>query len=136
MRVLIIEDKAERIGLLSSIYFQQEVFVADNIEAARNALNGDDYDLIHLDYDLHDRNTEEIVHLINESAVVVNHSENPEGVRLLQNRIPGSIAIPFYLFTEKSDFSSRLKSIMAGASIHDIRELFEQWEKGNLVDKH
>ena len=135
MRVLIIEDKAERIGLLSSIYFLQEVFVADNVEAARNALNGDDYDLIHLDYDLHDRNTEKIVHLISAKSVVVIHSENPDGVKALQDNIPGSTAIPFYLFTEKSDYSSRLKSMMTGTSFQNLGVFFEQWEMGSLVKK-
>lgn len=134
MRVLIIEDKAERIGLLSSIYFQQEVFVADNIDAAINALNGDDYELIHLDYDLHDRNTEEIANLISENSVVVIHSENPDGVKVLQNKIPGSSAIPFHLLIEQSDYSSRLKSMMASNSVQNLKEFYEQWEKGSLVE--
>lgn len=130
MKVLIIEDKVERIRLLAEIYSAHEISVAENIEAAQDQLFSSDFDLIHLDYDLDDRNTEEIVHLISEKTVVVIHSENPDGVKVLQSKIPGSFAIPFHLLIEKSDYSSRLKSMMANSNMQNLRVFLNSGKRG------
>lgn len=126
MKVLIIEDKLERIDVLRAIYLSHEVSVAENFEEAQYTLKSNTYDIVNLDYDLHDTNTESLTHLISSSTLVVIHSENPDGVERLRSHLTGAIAVPFHLFTEKSPEMSKLKAMMATwvDSLDDVRNLF------------
>jgi len=120
MDILIIEDKADRVETFKSLYSAFEPRVASEVEIAKEILSSNSFDLVHLDYDLHETTTEELASLFLEETKVVIHSENPKGVKLLLNLIENSIAIPFHKFASKSSELSRLKAIISTGVKKDI----------------
>ena len=120
MNILIIEDKADRVETLKSLYSTFEPIVASEVELAKEILSSNCFDLIHLDYDLDETTTEELALLFSEETVVVIHSENPNGVAILLRLIENSIAIPFHKFSSKSPELSHLKAIISEGVKKDI----------------
>lgn len=120
MNILIIEDKADRIEALKSLYSTVKPRVASEVEIAKEILSSNSFDLVHLDYDLHETTTEELASLFSKETTVVIHSENPNGVAVLLSLIENSIAIPFHKFASKSPELSHLKAVLSTGVKRDI----------------
>ena len=128
MDILIIEDKADRVESFKSLYSAFEPRVASEVEIAKEILSSNSFDLVHLDYDLHETTTEELASLFLEETKVVIHSENPNGVAVLLSLIENSIAIPFRKFASKSPELSRLKAVIATGVKRDIVNQLDRLE--------
>ena len=128
MDILIIEDKADRVETFKLLYSVFKPRVASEVEIAKEILSSNSFDLVHLDYDLHETTTEELASLFLEETKVVIHSENPNGVAVLLSLIENSIAIPFRKFASKSPELSRLKAVIATGVKRDIVNQLDRLE--------
>lgn len=128
MNILIIEDRADRVETLKSLYSTFEPIVASEVEFAKEILSSNIFDLVHLDYDLDETTTEELASLFPEETKVVIHSENPNGVAVLLRLVENSIAIPFHKFASKSPELSRLKAVISTGVKKDIIHQLTQLE--------
>jgi len=117
MKVLIVEDSADRQNVLKNLYKFHQIEIAETSNDALCMLKMNSFDILHLDYDLDCESTSEIVaHELKKrslNCIIIIHSENPDGVTKLQELLPKSFTIPISHFAGKNPFSSKLKSILA-----------------------
>lgn len=125
LNILIVEDKYERIELLRALYHQQITTICRSAEDAMDLLRSRTYDLIQLDFDL-DGNAdgEDVARLLAEQesrALVIIHSENPEGKASIKVHLPHALAVPISLLRTKSEQVAHLKALLAQPNIIDVK---------------
>jgi len=132
--VLIIEDSPERISFFKGLYKYSNCSFADNLRDAIELLQSSTFNIIHLDYDLADGfNSEKAAELIRSShsnAVIIIHSENPQGVERLLEIVPDGYPIPFTVIQSKNELSNRFKAalnIPGKQQFSRIREILQPY---------
>ena len=86
MRILVVDDSSNRQELLGKVYSQHSVTISSTADEAVKHLKRDQYDVIHLDYDLDKNgNGQDVARFIAGVAhnpLVLVHSENPVSVHI------------------------------------------------------
>jgi response regulator RpfG family c-di-GMP phosphodiesterase len=126
LRILIVEDSSERLEYFRGLYTGHTVPSADSCKDALRLYTDNEFDLIHLDFDLVSETSEAFAcHLAKHAdcGLVVIHSDNPVGARLLHEVVPSSIVVTIARLRETGPALSFLKQILASApSLSDVEE--------------
>lgn len=130
LRILIVEDSSERLEYFGDLYAGHSVLSADSCEDALRLYTGNDFDLIHLDFDLGPETSEAFAgHLAKgpEGCLIVIHSSSPVGALVLHEMIPSSLVVPIARLRQASPALSLLKRILASApSPLDVKAALER----------
>jgi DNA-binding NtrC family response regulator len=115
--VLIVDDDPECIEILRNLYRYQSVITCSNAKDALDHLNNKTFEVLQLDYDLHDDLTgEEVARFLSkhsEKPIVVVHSDNANGAALIKSVLPDSIHLPISKIMAESSARSRLKQYLS-----------------------
>lgn len=126
LRILIVEDSSERLEYFRDLYAGHTVHSADTCMDALRLYTGNEFDLIHLDFDLGSETSEAFgFHLAKHPncGLVVIQSDNPVGARLLHEIVPLSIVVPIARLRQPCPALSLLKQTLASApSLADVEE--------------
>lgn len=130
LRILIVEDSSERLAYFRDLYAGHTVLSADSCMDALRLYTGNEFDLIHLDFDLGSETSEDFAsHLAKgtDRCLIVIHSSSPVGAWVLHEMVPSSLVVPIAQLREASPALSRFKQVLASApSISDVKEALER----------
>jgi CheY-like chemotaxis protein len=115
--VLIVDDDPTRINIFKGFYRHQSVTTCSNAKDAIDHLSKSTFEVIQLDYDLHDDLTgEDVARFLSkhpEKPIVVVHSDNSNGAALIKSVLPDSILLPISKIIAEGSARSRLKQYLS-----------------------
>lgn len=130
LKILIIEDSPDRLDFFRHLYRFQNSDIAKNATSAIRLIADNNYDLIHLDYDLDAGSTglevAQYVYASNIKSLVIVHSENSQGVEEILKTLSHAIYIPFSFLNSNNKLSNQLKFLLgqpAKKNLKSIRSL-------------
>jgi CheY-like chemotaxis protein len=126
LRVLIVEDSLDRLETLRNLYAGHTISAVNDCAAALNCLGTLEFDVIHLDFDLDDETTIPVAEasvLKTSNAIIVIHSDNPDGAKCLKGLLPSAVCVPASLLVGSSPALTRLKGASAKAVRGNKEEL-------------
>ncbi|MGK7902137.1 MAG: cyclic-phosphate processing receiver domain-containing protein [Hormoscilla sp.] len=99
LRILIVEDTADRQEILRSLYRAHAWVMVDSSHRAISLIRAYSFDLISLDYNIQgeeegDAVARAILETANRTARIIIHSMNPKGSALISSILPDAIAFP------------------------------------------
>lgn len=131
LRILIVEDSSERLEYFRGLYRGHTEFSAGSCKDALQLYVGNEFDLIHLDFDLGPETSEDFAcHLakVPDRCLIVIHSDSPVGAWVLHEMVPSSLVVPIALLRQASPALSRLKQVLASAPIiSDVKGALEKF---------
>lgn len=116
LRVLIVEDTPQRQEILKQLYREHAWILVGGVGRAIRLLDAYEFDVISLDYDLHNETGDGIAARIaggrNASARVVVHSMNPQGRQKIAALLPNAVLLPVSAMTKTNVRFKRLREAL------------------------
>jgi len=140
LKILIVEDSLERQKILKNLYKDHAWILVNTARRAIRLIEVYDFDIITLDYDLDgedrgDKIADFIKRSRNANSKVLVHSMNVQGVTLIQEHLPDSIAIPFSkIIRDNQTFKRFREEVNKGVDI-DWKYVFKRKNKSKKNDK-
>jgi len=135
--ILVVEDSKDRIDFFKELYRLQNAAFVGNVSKAIGLLRTQEFDIIHLDYDLENgSNSKNVASFIGNNdikSIVIIHSEHPEGVETLLKILPSAFPIPFSEFSSKNSFSNHWKSLVCQPGISSVDQILELLKNYNTI---
>src|SRR5262245_17903841 len=117
LRILIVEDTAERQELLQSLYREHAWVLVHTAARAVRLVQAYDFDLVSLDFNLASPDDGDAVATAlresrNAATPVLVHSMNPHGAARLQELLPHAVSIPVFRLTRSNAIMKGIRAAL------------------------